>query len=255
MALDGTGTSAAFFQPSGVAVSQYGTMLYVADEGNNLVRKIYTSTGVVSTLAGRGESALLDGTGTGALFDSVWALASTDEDRTVYSVDRSANAVRKITTYPEWNTEEWSESSRLGPNDEANAVSVDAWGNVYVVGGLNPNGIPSSESWSMFLRKINSAGTIKWTFTSSGTGNELGQSVALDDSDSRHPSVLVTGWFSGERTTFGNRLVSATTSDQDVFILKLSAEGSVQWVVAGGGELGDYAFSVAVYDLTGAAFA
>ena len=63
---NGTGIDASFNGPIGVAVDASGN-LYVADSGNNLIRKI-TSTGLVTTLAGSGNGGSTNGTGTAARF-------------------------------------------------------------------------------------------------------------------------------------------------------------------------------------------
>ena len=52
---NGTGNTAGFSQPGAVVGDGAGN-LYVADNGNNLIRKIVISTGAVTTLAGSGAA-------------------------------------------------------------------------------------------------------------------------------------------------------------------------------------------------------
>ena len=90
---DGTGTAALFNRPSGITTD--GTNLYVADSGNNTIRKIVIATGEVTTLAGTaGSSGSADGTGTAALFNNPLGVASDVND--VYVADSGNNTIRKI---------------------------------------------------------------------------------------------------------------------------------------------------------------
>jgi sugar lactone lactonase YvrE len=61
--MDGTGNQASFHGPQGVALDGAGN-LYVADQSNNLVRKVVVATGVVTTVAGAaGMPGWVDGAG------------------------------------------------------------------------------------------------------------------------------------------------------------------------------------------------
>jgi sugar lactone lactonase YvrE len=86
------GTSAARFnKPVGLAVAANGD-LYIADSGNNTIRKI--SGGVVSTVAGNpAQAGFADGVN--ALFRNPVALAF-DDTGALYVADKDNHAVRKI---------------------------------------------------------------------------------------------------------------------------------------------------------------
>ena len=90
---DGAGAAAAFNDPRGLAVDAQDNV-YVADFGNNRIRKI-TPAGVVSTYAGSGANAEIDGNGVNAAFKSPHVLAI-DALGTLYVADRGANTIRKI---------------------------------------------------------------------------------------------------------------------------------------------------------------
>jgi len=92
---DGTGGNARFGNPSGLAF--VNGVLYVADTGNNTIRKI-TSAGVVTTLAGKsGVSGSADGTGEDARFFRPDGIAKAT-DGSLLVVDTYNQAVRKVTT-------------------------------------------------------------------------------------------------------------------------------------------------------------
>jgi serine/threonine-protein kinase len=66
--VDGVGSQASFFQPSGVVVMASGAVV-VADSGNNRIRLV-SPLGIVTTLAGSGNQAWADGVGSQASFYS-----------------------------------------------------------------------------------------------------------------------------------------------------------------------------------------
>ncbi len=91
---DGRGAEAAFNTPSSLAIDRGGN-LYVADTGNNRVRRV-TPEGVVTTVAGSGEAGFQDGPASGARFDAPVGVA-VDSDGNVYVADSYNDRVRLVT--------------------------------------------------------------------------------------------------------------------------------------------------------------
>lgn len=90
---EGLGTAASFNTPSGLAIDGAGN-LYVADTGNNAIRKI-TPDGKVSTLAGDGLAGDKDGGGAAARFNGPIGVA-VDADGVVYVTDTYNDRIRRI---------------------------------------------------------------------------------------------------------------------------------------------------------------
>ena len=90
---DATGGGANFNGPTGLAFDGSG-ILYVADAGNNRIRKIVIATGVTTTLAGNGGNGNNDGTGTGASFSYPSSVAYSSGN--LYVADQGNHLIRKI---------------------------------------------------------------------------------------------------------------------------------------------------------------
>jgi hypothetical protein len=142
----GAATSAALHEPAGVAVDAAGNV-YIADNGNNVVRKV--SNGVITTFAGTAGVGSFgysgdNGPATGATLRGPTGVA-VDTAGNVYIADAGNNAIRKvsngvITTFAGNGTPDYSgdngpatSAALLGPT----GVAVDTAGNVYIADAGN----------------------------------------------------------------------------------------------------------------------
>jgi sugar lactone lactonase YvrE len=98
---DGAGPSAAFNTPSALALGPDGN-LYIADTGNNRIRKI-TPDGTVSTVAGNGGAGYVDGPAATAQFNGPIGLAVSSAGD-IYVADTYNDVIRMITTAGEVTT-------------------------------------------------------------------------------------------------------------------------------------------------------
>ena len=140
---DGTGSAARFWFPVGLAVDTGGN-LYVADSGNQAIRKV-TPAGVVTTIAGLfGVSGSTDGTGSAARFYYPYGVA-VDNATNVYVADTSNFTIRKVTPERVVTTlaglaQNYGSADGTGSAARfyyPDGVAVDTAGNLYVADGAN----------------------------------------------------------------------------------------------------------------------
>ncbi|WP_299058008.1 T9SS type A sorting domain-containing protein, partial [uncultured Polaribacter sp.] len=216
---NGNGIAASFNRPWGLVIDSFGN-LFVADSGNYLIRKI-TPEGEVTTFAGDGESANIDGTGTSASFTSIEGMAIDLEDN-IYTSD-SDYKIRKIT--PEAVVTTFTGSSVEGGNTDGAAnvsrfnspkgLVLDAQGNLFVADAANHS-----------IRKITSDGTVS---TLAGNG-EIGNDDGL-----------------GSLASFNNPTGLAIDADNNLYVTdtdnrlirKITPEGLVTTIVGNGNDEGE----------------
>ncbi|HEV2331032.1 MAG TPA: immunoglobulin domain-containing protein [Verrucomicrobiae bacterium] len=175
---DGSGTNALFNAPQGIAVDSSGNV-YVADTGNDTLRKI-TPGGAVTTLAGlAGNAGSANGSGTNAAFYAPEGLA-VDAAGNIFVADTWNDTVREVspsgsvTTVAGW-PGSFGSTNATGTNalfNEPGSVAVDAGDDVFV-----------ADTGNNLIREIASSGTVT-TFAGSignfGSTNGAGTSASFN---------------------------------------------------------------------------
>jgi sugar lactone lactonase YvrE len=168
---DGTGTGASFSHPTGLTADIFGNV-YVADNGNNKIRKI-TPAGVVTTLAGSGVPGFADGVGTAASFNLPNGI-TIDVAGTLYVTDGNNNKIRIIT--PAGSVSTVAGSGLAGAIDGTGAgasfstpygIVLDASGNLYVADAGNNK-----------IRKVTPGGVVTTYAGSGSAGSADGNGTA-----------------------------------------------------------------------------
>ncbi len=199
---DGTGAAARFETPSGIALGADGA-LYVADTGNNAIRRV-TAAGVVSTVAGGRGAGYRDGIVLDAQFNGPVGVAVDPSGRIIVA-DTYNDRIRAIERGGSVTTIAGSGQQGLidGPALEAQfdtpcGIAVDRAGNILV-----------ADSGNGVIRKIDTSGNVS-TLDLSPLGTYLLRplGVAVDEdggiyaTDDRGRVVEITG--RGSRVVAGS---------------------------------------------------
>jgi streptogramin lyase len=216
---DGTGAAARFLGPSGLAVDGAGNV-YVADSGNNTIRKV-TPAGVVTTLAGKaGSTGSADGMGTTARFAQPEGVA-VDGAGNVFVADSLNSTIRKITPAGLVSTLAGTAGS-CGSADATGTsarfctpqgVAVDPSGNVFVADYGNHT-----------IRRIMPNGLVITFAGSASSGSEDG--TGTDARFARPTSVAVDAAGNLLVVDFGNNTIRKITPSGVVTTLAGKADSS-----------------------------
>jgi len=111
-------------------------------------------------------------------------------------------------------------------------------------GEPNQTVLTSAGSYDVFVARYNANGTLAWVKRAGGSGSAGGRSIAMLSDG----SMLVSGQFS-ESATFGagepHQTILTSAGENDFFVAKYNADGTLEWVTQAGGSRDDYYSSIA----------
>jgi hypothetical protein len=182
----GAATSALLSAPSAVALDAGGN-LYIADNGNHVVRKVTAATGIIGTVAGDGTAGYKGDTGpaTSAELQGLGGLA-VDASGNLYLSDSLDNVIRKVSAAGTITTIVGNGKTGYGGDNGAatsaelsspTGIAVDASGNLYI-----------ADTGNNVIRKVTLAGII-----STIAGNQAGTgSIGAAGDGSKATSAALT---------------------------------------------------------------
>ncbi|HEY5883218.1 MAG TPA: hypothetical protein VIT88_00940, partial [Pyrinomonadaceae bacterium] len=175
---DGVGTAASFNSPSSLAIDNDGK-LFVADTGNNRIRKV-TPEGHVTTIAGDGTAGYKDGPAAQAQFNGPIGVA-VDARGNVYVADSYNDRIRMVAVDGQVTTIAGKGSPGYADGDRASAMFDTPCGIVVA----NDGSLIVADTGNDRLRKISvdgSVSTLQITFPSDDyLSNPIGLAFSHDN--------------------------------------------------------------------------
>ncbi|HNX01359.1 MAG TPA: T9SS type A sorting domain-containing protein [Candidatus Cloacimonadota bacterium] len=141
---------------------------------------------------------------------------------------------------------DWVKSAGAGNLDRVWDLAIDNQDNILLAGEFTDSlqiGDQVMTGWGLndiFVAKLNSSGHLLWMKVFGGADGDIGLGIDVDNAGNSY----VTGYYSGS-AHFGETTLNSIGS-WDVFIMKLDANGGLQWVRSEGGPTNDIGYGIAV---------
>ena|GEM_PF-1448946 len=142
----------------------------------------------------------------------------------------------------------WAKSVGGNNNEEANGITTDAMGNVYLSGHFGSPSITfgnivltnsNTGLFDIFIAKYDTDGNVLWAQRSGGSESDYNTGITADTAG----NVYLTGYFQSSSITFGNFTLT-NNGETDVFIAKFDSNGNVFWAKSAGGSSYDLGTSI-----------
>jgi hypothetical protein len=156
--------------------------------------------------------------------------------------------VAKLDTNGTW---QWAVVAGGSIYDFGRAIALDAQGNVYVAGLFQGDtaafgatiltNVGADRSSDLFVAKLDGNGNWLWAVGGGSTYGDRANGIAIDSTG----NVYVTGGVGGFTASFGTVTLSKSTPGADLFVAKLTANGTWQWATQGGGDGDDFGHDLA----------
>lgn len=141
----------------------------------------------------------------------------------------------------------WAQSFGGNSYDYASGVATDDNGNINLIGMFQSPEITfgvttftNTGGQDYFIVHFNTDGLIDWLRNAPGDGDDRPSGITTNPSG----DILVSGIYSGSSITFGMNTLPGNGYD-NIFILKYSQAGAIQWIQSAAGSENDEAYAIA----------
>jgi sugar lactone lactonase YvrE len=216
---NGQATAAQLWNPSAVAVDNAGN-IFIADYGNNRIRKVNIATGIITTVAGNGSGGFAGDNGpatdAGLTFASSLAFDSAGD---LFIADAADNRVREVNHATGIiTTVAGGGSQGLGDGGQATAAELNDIGGIAVD---NAGNLFIADSGDNRIREVDLASGIISTIAGTGYTGYMVDGISAYLADLTHPSDVATD-------SAGNLFI-ADVGDSRILTVALAMGMSPPW--------------------------